>query len=417
MSTCIELADVEWLTGDEAGAILADLANDTGQLHSVVARLRRRLTATQTHLLVEQVELRRRATAKFTHPERLFFTRLGLEQSTDEWVAAYKAARFAPRAGASSPTISIADLCCGIGGDLMALSKAAPNTIAVDRDPITAHFAAINSGAKIHTVDIADFCFDDISAWHIDPDRRPTGQRTTSLEHCEPDLATIERLLAQAPNAAIKLAPATKPPADWADRCELEWISRDGECKQLVAWHGALAVTPTQRRATMITSACRPALGSSKGGLAPRTICGAANTPVPITTQPDRYIHALDSAVTAARLTGILAAEHNLSALSTGPTYLTGPTAIVDPALACFEVTEILPMRVPVLSQHLRAQNIGHLEIKKRGVEIAPEKLRRDLKLKGSNSATLLITQIAAKPTAILAQRVTPHLLSNRPIC
>src|SRR5690348_11971343 len=98
MSTYSEIADIEWLTGDEAGRILADLADDTAPLHATVARLRRTFTAERTHLLVEQADLRRRAAAKFTQPERMFFTRLGLEQSTDEWTATYKATRLIKRA-------------------------------------------------------------------------------------------------------------------------------------------------------------------------------------------------------------------------------------------------------------------------------------------------------------------------------
>ena len=60
----------------------------------------------------------------------MFFTRLGLEQATDAWVARYKATRFP--AGQL-----LADLCCGIGGDLMALSERGP-TRGVDRDPVAA---------------------------------------------------------------------------------------------------------------------------------------------------------------------------------------------------------------------------------------------------------------------------------------
>ena len=56
------------------------------------------------------------------------------------------------------------------------------------------------------------------------------------------------------------------------------------------------------------------------------------------------------------------------------------------------------------------------LEIKKRGVDIDPEKLRRDLKLRGDNAATLLITRIAGRATAILAMRLhlaAPQSSSN----
>jgi hypothetical protein len=402
MTTCSDLADYEWLTGDEAGAILAELADDKTPLHTAIARLRGRFTPAQTHLLLEQTDLRRRATAKFTQADQLFFTRIGLEQATDEWVAAYKASRFTTQRAAGLSTSNgpavFADLCCGIGGDLKALAANAP-TIGIDRDPIIAHFAAINTGATVHTTDITTFDLNSASAFHIDPDRRPTGRRTTSLEWCEPNITTIDALLARVPNAAIKLAPASEVPPHWSAHCELEWISRERECRQLVAWHGTLARSPAQHRATILPAA---------RGLAQRTITGHPKQPIPIADKPNKYVFDIDPAVLAAKLKGVLAAEHNLTALSAGSTYLTSDNPITDPALTCFAVEEVIPFRVDKLAKHLAAHNIGQLEIKKRGVDLNPEKLRRNLKLRGDNSATLLITPIANRATAILAQRVSP---------
>src|SRR6185295_9395137 len=40
MTTCSELADYEWLTGDEAATVLADLVADTTPLHNAIAKLR-----------------------------------------------------------------------------------------------------------------------------------------------------------------------------------------------------------------------------------------------------------------------------------------------------------------------------------------------------------------------------------------
>lgn len=417
---CSELADIEWLTGAEAGAILAELAGDARPLHVIAAHLRANFSSERTHLLLEQTELRHRAAAKFAHPEQMFFTRVGLEQATDEWVAAYKASRFIMRptgsvGDQSSLTSShtklviagevadVADLCCGIGGDLKAIAHEAA-AVGVERDPIVAHLARMNSGGAVQAIDIAEFEVQAVDAWHIDPDRRPGGRRTTSLEWCEPNRESIERFLTRVPNAAVKLAPATDVPNAWVERCELEWISRDRECRQLVAWHGNLAAMPGQRRATIVT---HPA---SRGVSAPevqcRTIIGTTNQPLPIASNISEYVCEVDPAVTAAGLTGTIAAEFGLSALGSGPTYLTGTRPIDDAALGCFQVTDILPMRVAKLAQHLRALSIGQLEIKKRGVDIDPEKLRRDLKLRGSNAATLLITKMGGRPVAILAERI-----------
>src|SRR4029453_6617678 len=86
-----------------------------------------------------QQELRVRAAAKFSAASRMWFTRDGLEQASGEALAAHRAARYAGFA-------VVADLCCGIGGDLCAL---APGRIAlaVDLDPVHARMARENARA------------------------------------------------------------------------------------------------------------------------------------------------------------------------------------------------------------------------------------------------------------------------------
>jgi hypothetical protein len=415
MSVCIDIAEYKWLTGSEAAAYLAELASSEAPIHTALERLRRQSSPAKAHLLLEQTELRRRAKEKFTAADRMFFTRLGLEQATDEWVARYKADRFvSERAGARAhsrsegrPPVSprrIADLCCGIGGDLLHLSKQA-TIVGIDSNPIAAHFAQTNAslldtpyGVTILIRSVEDFEFNDIAACHIDPDRRASGRRTTSLNSCQPSLDTMEKLLSHVPHVAIKLAPATRVPPDWADRCELEWISRGGECRQLVAWHGDLARSCGLRSATILATAC---------GLAPRTITGRPDQPLPIADGIGDYIFDIDPAVRAARLQGALAAELNLSTLADGPGYLTGDVPVADGAVSCFKIEDILPLRVRTLAQHLRERGIGRLEIKKRGADVNPEKLRRDLKLRGENAAALLITPIAGRPAVIVAQRIS----------
>lgn len=396
MTTCSDIADYEWLTGDEACAVLGNLAKACLPLHTAISRLRGHLSPSRVHLLIEQVELRRRAAAKFSSADHMFFTRNGLEQATDEWVARYKAHRIRESRCGSARHQPVADLCCGIGGDLFALAEQG-SAIGFDRDPVAAHFAAANTGAEVQIADVRDLHLDGFAAWHIDPDRRSHGRRTTSLNFCQPPLSVIEKLLRQVPHAAIKLAPATKIPATWAERCELEWISRNHQCRQLVAWHGELAHTPGARRATVL---------SMGDDWAIRTVSGPPHLPIPVVEKPYRFVFDIDSAVLAAGLKGALAAEHQLMALAHGPTYLTGPRCIADAALSCFEVCEVLPLNQRVIGAYLRKRGIGPLEIKKRGVEIDPENLRRKLKLHGNGSATLLITSIAGRSAAIVASRV-----------
>jgi SAM-dependent methyltransferase len=398
MADCAELAEYEWLVGSEAAEILSELAIRREAPLVAATRLRRGLSASRVHLVLEQAELRKRASAKFAYADRMYFTPKGLEQATDQWIAGYKARRFAGRG-------RITDLCCGIGGDLLALAEQEA-TVGVDRDPIMACFAAANVRAvlsaavaarlAVESTDVGQFAISDCAAWHIDPDRRPKGNRTSSLEWSSPKLEVSERLLAAVPDAAIKLAPAAEVPALWADGCELEWISRNRECRQLVAWHGALAQSPGHRRATMLDT----------DGVLCGSIVGRPNVCVPIAERINGYLFEPDPAVLAAHLTGELATRYELARVSAGIAYLTGDRAIVDPMLSCFAVTDVLSLDVRQLAAFLHDRGVGRLEIKKRGVDIEPDKLRGQLKLRGDRSATLILTPHGGQHVAILGRRM-----------
>jgi hypothetical protein len=119
--------------------------------------------------------------------------------------------------------------------------------------------------------------------------------------------------------------------------------------------------------------------------------------------------------VLAARLGGALAAEHSLSAVSAGIAYLTGPAAISDPALTCFAVDEVLPLNLRQIDGFLRQRNIGRLEIKKRGVDHDPAVVRKQLQLAGDEVATLFLTKLNGKHTAIVTHRIESEV-ANSPL-
>lgn len=395
------LDDYRWLVGGPADALLEELANSREPMVQLASRLRRTLSAARTHLLLEQAELRRRAKQKFAHPQRMFFTPLALEQATDETVAAYKAERF--------PNGPIADLCCGIGGDFLALAGRAA-ALGIDRDRVAALFAATNvARSVIHKsscVVVADALSAQLrsaAAWHIDPDRRPQGRRTTRAALHSPDPETIDRLRGGCPAAAVKLAPAAELPQHWMREAELEWISRGRECRQLVAWFGPLARNVGRRSATV--------LGADKW----RTVAERVDAALPIAERIQRYVFEPDAAVLAADLTAALADEHDLAAFAPGLGYLTGASPAVDLALSTFEVLEVLPLRAELVAGWLRQRGIGRVEIKKRGIDIDPEQFRRKLRPSGSGEAVLLVAPFAGKPVVVVARRFEQPGLTARP--
>jgi hypothetical protein len=392
------LENYMWLVSDAARPWLAEasehVAAAAGQVSAAhVVQLRKSLPAARAQLVLEQAALRLRAREKFTRAEQMFFTRQALEQATDEQVAAEKAARFPGEA-------AVADLCCGIGGDLVALAERSTAT-GIDLAPSLAILAEANLAAygrhgsraleqPAESVDLAGF-----AAWHIDPDRRPRAVRTTKIDLCEPPLESLEQMLAANPEAAIKLAPAAEVPPTWAATSEQQWLGSRGECRQLVAWFGALARHPGRHSATVV---------DARGG--PRTIVGSPATTFPVASRIGRFLYEPHAAVLAARLVATLCADHAWEAVASQTAYLTSDRLAPEPACAAFEVQEVLPLDRKQLRAYFRERQIGRLEVKKRGVDIDPERLRKEVSAEGDESATLLICPIGGRVQAIVARRL-----------
>lgn len=389
-----------WLLSDAAAPWLEEAGSTDLPPHRLATRLRKHLSPEQAHRVMELAELRGRALQKFTAAERMYFTRIGFEQSSDQWIAKYKAQRFAKQT-------RVADLCCGIGGDALGLAEVADELVLVDRSATLTAFAARNllengfeRGVAASTGDATMLDLQKFDAWHIDPDRRPEGNRTTRAELHEPSDEAIDAMLAANGNGAVKLAPACEVPARWAEVGELEWISRSGECKQLVVWQGELAPEPATRRATIL---------QADGG-EPRTLAsltGTGDHPPDDDERIGRYIMEPDAAVLASELVGELANQQGWWTFASTTGYLSSDTERVGPAWATFEVLDVVPMNTKKLATYLRQRGIGQLEIKHRAVKLSPEQLRRDLKLKGDEQATLLVTRVLEKRIAIVARRIT----------
>lgn len=387
--------DYHWLLSPAAEPWLAEAAGaDTlrgGEMVRLVQRLRKSLSAERAHLIVEQVELRRRAKEKFSQAERMFFTRVGLEQATDERIAAHKAKRFAEDG-------RVADLCCGIGGDLLLLGQRGPAT-GVDASEIVAAIARKNCEvlsipfAEVQCARAEEISLAEYDAWHIDPDRRPAGKRTTKVELHEPSLETLEHTLAANPNGAIKLAPAADLPPGWAERGHCEWIGSRGECRQLVYWHGKLGESGV-REATIVDER-QTSVWRGEPDLEPEVAASLG-----------RYLYEPHAAILAARLMGDVAQVHGLSAVAPRVAYLTGDQRIDSPVLAGFEVLETLPFDLKRLAGLLAERNIGRVEVKKRGVEIDPLVVQKKLQTKAEESAVILLMPRDRQVLAVVARRL-----------
>ncbi len=118
------------------------------------------------------------------------------------------------------------------------------------------------------------------------------------------------------------------------------------------------------------------------------------------------YLYEPDGAVIRAGLVGAVAAGVDGGLVDEHIAYVTGDQPFTTPFARTYEVVEELPFREKQLRAALRARGIGRLTIKKRGVDVVPDDLRARLvaagALSGSAEATLVLTRVAGRGTALL---------------
>jgi SAM-dependent methyltransferase len=342
--------------------------------------------------VLSQSRLRSKAAAKFgPFAERMLFTAAGLEQATRLKVAARHAGRF-QEAGVKW----VADLGCGIGADALAIAALDIEVTAVDRDEVTAAIAAYNlapwSNARVENADATEFDLAGIDGVYLDPARRDGVRRLNNPADWSPSLDFAFDLATRYPTG-IKLGPGVDrdliPP-----QAEAQWVSVDHDVVELGLWFGAVA-RPGIRRAALV-------LGEH--GTAELT--ADADSPDAELGGLGEFLYEPDGAVIRARLIGDLARQLDARMISDSIAYLTADTALATPFATCFRVTDTFPYDEKRLKKELAQRRIGTLEIKKRGVDVDPAQLRKKLSLKGDASATLILTRVAGRHTALLAERV-----------
>jgi hypothetical protein len=216
------------------------------------------------------------------------------------------------------------------------------------------------------------------------------------LEYHEPPRCFLEKLVKTQPFTAIKLAPATAPDDPLLLDARLEWIGHGRECPQLVAWCGQAVKGGSGRVATLLgAEGDRDSLSASQ--------------PLPLATAKavGSVLVEPHAVVLAAGLSGVLAEQLNLRALTAMGGYLTGPACLPHPMATIYEVLEVSVFRSRPLRRLVRQHRIGRLEVKTRGISADPEEVRRSLvQQEGPEAGVLLLARLANRQVAILARRI-----------
>ncbi|MEV0196442.1 methyltransferase domain-containing protein [Nonomuraea sp. NPDC050691] len=368
--------------------------------------LRRTYDAALSSAALTQARLRERARAKFgADAELMYFTPHGLEQATRAEVAAHRATRLlslwrsSHHAGAGDGP-RVADVCCGSGGDLLALARAGCLVDAVDTDPLTVAVARANAEAlgvaervTVRVADAASVSPEDYDVLFADPARRTSRGRTFDPMAYSPPWPVVLDLLARAPRACVKVAPGI-PYEFIPEGAEAEWVSYKGEVKEASLWAPPRAARKTGlvRLATLLPGGH---VLRDAGAVAPTGPLG-------------RHVYEPDGAAIRAHLVGEVAELVGGRLPDPMIAYITGDDPVDTPWAARYEVEEALPFSLKRLRAALRDRKIGNVTIKKRASAVDIERLRSDLRLSGTESAVVILTRIMDKPSALICRPGSP---------
>jgi SAM-dependent methyltransferase len=334
-----------------------------------------------------QQSLRAAARGKFSRADDMLFTRAGLEQASSDLTARHSARRFAGLE-------TVADLCCGIGGNLAALAAAARHVVAVDADLEALKFArrnvAVQAPAGAVTLvcaDVRDLDLGGVQAAFIDPARRTRGHRLRTGDSLPP-LNWCFALADQIPRVCVKAAPGLPHelvPVGW----EIEFVAIGRGLKEALVWSPAFATT--QRRATILP-----------GG---DSLVTNPGSPIRV-AEPGEYLLDPNPAVTRAGLVAELARELGVWQIDPMIAFLASDRPVSTPFARTLRVLESMPWRERQAARKLRELGIGSADIRRRGLAGDVEQIHRRLRLQGEKSATIVLTRRDGRPWGLICTAV-----------
>jgi len=360
---------------------------------ATVSRLRKASHPIErVHAVMNQLSLRAKAQEKFgDFATRMLFTKEALEQATRLDVASHHAGRFR-----DAGITSLVDAGCGIGADSLAFSGLGIQVTAIERDTATAALASYNLApfpeTTVINADVLDADLSGAEALWIDPARREGATRLHNPEDWSPSLDWIFEMAAERPTG-IKLAPGMDRDLI-PEGVEAQWVSHHGSVVEMVLWSGALKREGITRSALVI----------SRSGTA-EMVAGADSLDTEVGNLQE-YLYEPDGAIIRARLIGDLARSVDATMIDASIAYFSSATAHQSPLMQGFQIIEHVPYTPKNVNALVGAANLGHIEIKKRGIDVDPAELRKTLPLSGSGSATLILTRVKGQKTALLAKRL-----------
>ncbi|MBN2854594.1 hypothetical protein JXK06_03655 [Patescibacteria group bacterium] len=396
------ISDLEFLATKEGGLLLEELSSLTwSERHKFLFKTEKERRS-QVSTASAIIEAREKAEGKFSRSEKMFFTSLGLEQSSSEKISNYIAERF-------RSDWRVADLGCGIGGNLLALAQKSKKVFALDDDKITLTCAKLN--AKVYELEnkieffnlkaeefIGSEKMKNIQAVFLDPARDREGKtKTRSILNSRPNLLEIlPEIFKITKNVAVKISPAF----DWQEISllpedpELEVISENNTCKVAILWFGELK--KFKRSLACFRNNGDYFFNSDKGYLEVQS---------EIEEGQPKFLFEPDKAFIKSGLSEEWAQENNLKKVDLSARYLGSDKKIKGPGRT-LETIFLEEISLRDLKKELTKRKIERAEISAKNHFLKPDEIRKKLKLKeGGEFVIIFIENCLGKKLVFLGKK------------
>lgn len=383
----LSLEDIAFLRSERGRQFLTAYADsDTSESNALplLTALRKALSPAEAAAVLTTLRLRKRAVAKFPRfAGDMLFTAAGLEQASHPLTRHYRARLI--------ESASVLDICCGIGGDSLAMAAAGKQVLGLDTDPVRIAIARHNAvamglSAAFRVADAARPLPQGFNCIYFDPGRRDQqGRRIRHVERYQPPLSFVRDW--QANEIIVKLSPAVDLQQLAAYGGQVEFVSVKGQLIEALLW---LQRPPALPRATLLAD--DGARHLDRGSTVDTSI-----------TAPRAWLFEPDPAVLRAGLVKDLAQELGAAMLDETIAYLTTDARVETPWGRSWQIFDWMPFQLKRLRRYLMARGVGRVTVKKRGFAMPPDELVARLRLRGGDEARVLVmTRCRGRPIAII---------------
>lgn len=354
--------------------------------------------------MLQQVEGRQRTCDKlptFAEIDDWWYpVRLSCEQCSSEITARYKASLL------PTTPFTLIDLTGGYGVDTFFMSERATQAHYVERNEDLCRIASHNFGLtrpqlQIHHADAICFLeqMPSCDVIYLDPARRDqNGGKVFRLEDCEPNVVELlPTLTAKSKQLMVKLSPMldiTQALRSLPMSFDVHIVAVKNEVKEVLLVQTTLEPTihavnlsPTTQRTFSFTQEEEkqtPLISYSS-----------------LTTPP--YLYEPNAAIIKAGAFKLVAQRYGLYKMAPNTHLYLSDQLIEDFPGRVWQILEINPKDM---------KQIPGANILTRNYPLTPEQLRKKLKIKDSDTHTIIGARLAEKPILLLAKRINQHTTS-----